>query len=351
MPLYRSHAIFEIARGVKAFLNLEVGVTRGRVPNPAPAETQSRKLKQAQERIAEKDRKVSELQEKLARLRAGAPVNTQARAVAGGNRVSDKSQKESSRAEPNEELVPPEELNHLGGAGEGYQAMGQRWFEILTTELGGLQPDERVLDVGCGVGRMAGPLSGYLSERGSYEGFDISPDGIAWCQENITSRYPHFRFRVADIYNARYNPEGKHKAYEYRFPYEDESFDFVFLASVFTHLLPREMENYFSEISRVLEKGGRCIISYFLLNEASIKRIEEGEVLPGLPRFNHDCGKYRLQSKQVPETAVAHDELAVRELYEKYGLNIVEPIRYGSWAGGENSLVGQDIVLAIRADI
>ena len=91
---------------------------------------------------------------------------------------------------------------------------------MLTASPEGLKPDERVLDAGCGIGRIAVPLTEYLDESGGYEGFDIAPEGIAWCRENITPRYPNFRFQVADIYNKSYNPEGSQKADEYEFPYE-----------------------------------------------------------------------------------------------------------------------------------
>ena len=82
------------------------------------------------------------------------------------------------------------------------------------------------------------------------------PKGIAWCQENITPKHPNFRFQVADIRNKEYNSGERFAASEYEFPYEDASFDFVLLTSVFTHLLPNEVENYLSEIQRVLAPGG-----------------------------------------------------------------------------------------------
>jgi len=36
MPVFRERIVLEIARGLKAFVNLEAGVTRGRIPDPAP---------------------------------------------------------------------------------------------------------------------------------------------------------------------------------------------------------------------------------------------------------------------------------------------------------------------------
>lgn len=246
------------------------------------------------------------------------------------------------------ELMPPEELSHLGGGSTEavFKGVGMRWRDMLTSSQEGLKPEERVLDAGCGIGRIAIPLAEYMDETGSYEGFDIAPEGIAWCRENITPRYPNFRFQLADVYNKSYNPEGSYRASEYEFPYEDESFDFSFLASVFTHLLPDDMENYMSQISRVLRSGGRCVISYFLLNERSRKAIEEGRITKG-PTFPHDYGQYRVQNKNIPEIAIAHDEDAVRNLYEKYDLEIIEPVRYGSWSGDANEF-RQDIIWAIK---
>ncbi|MGI8739842.1 MAG: class I SAM-dependent methyltransferase [Gammaproteobacteria bacterium] len=246
----------------------------------------------------------------------------------------------------------PKEFSKLGGAGKGRDAVGKNWFRILTAELGGLKPHERALDAGCGLGRMAVPLMAYLREPGSYDGFDISPEGIAWCQQHITGRQPNFRFQVADIRNTQYNPKGNQKASEYRFPYQDQSFDLVFMASVCTHLMPDEIRQYLSETSRVLNTGGRCVISYFLLNEASLKRIKAGKLNPPQRSFSHDYGTYRVQNQQVPEAAIAHDEASVRELYNRYGLSITEPIHYGGWAARKSALGvnhNQDLVLAIKA--
>lgn len=246
----------------------------------------------------------------------------------------------------------PKAFSKLGGAGKSRDVVGKNWFRILTTKLGELKPHERVLDAGCGLGRMAVPLMPYLHEPGSYDGFDISPEGIAWCQQHITAQKPNFRFRVADIHNTQYNPNGKQKASEYRFPYEDSSFDLVFMASVFTHPMPDEIRQYLSETSRVAKTGGRCVISYFLLNEASLKRITAGELNPPQRSFSHDYGTYRVQNKQVPEAAIAHDEPSVRELYQRFGLEIKEPLHYGGWAGRKSDLGvnhNQDLVLAVKS--
>ena len=103
--------------------------------------------------------------------------------------------------------------------------------------MAGLRPEHDVLDVGCGVGRTARFLCDYLSADARYEGFDIVEMLIDWCQAEITPRFPNFRFRYIPLFNSEYLPDAAlPSAAELRFPYPDESFDFVFAHSVFTHL-------------------------------------------------------------------------------------------------------------------
>ena len=146
-------------------------------------------------------------------------------------------------------MIPPRGMIFIG-AGD-FEQIGKD-FKKHFIELGNLQPGDRVLDVGCGIGRMAIPLTSYLSQEGEYWGFDIVKQGIEWCQRRISPKYGNFHFLHSDIYNKEYNPKGKLQAREYKFPFEDQCFDFVFLTSVFTHMLPADMENYVSEIGESL---------------------------------------------------------------------------------------------------
>jgi len=242
-----------------------------------------------------------------------------------------------------DELLPPEDLIYIGGG--NFREIGSEFFRYLV-DLAGLQPQHRVLDVGCGIGRIAIPLTQYLDRRGSYEGFDIVPLGIDWCRDRITSRFPHFRFQVADLFNRSYNSQGRFEASSYTFPYPDESFDVVFLTSVLTHLLPADLQNYLYEISRVLKLGGRCLLTYFLLNPESAQLLEAGQ---SQLKFKYDHGTYRSISRHRPENAVCYDETFVLGLQEKYGLELSQPIHYGSWCARSKALSHQDVLVAAKA--
>jgi ubiquinone/menaquinone biosynthesis C-methylase UbiE len=241
-------------------------------------------------------------------------------------------------------LVPPVANMYDGPPGLAeFKANGEEFLKIYR-EICGLRPDERVLDIGCGTGRKTLPLTQYLNERGTYQGLDITKQGVDWCRERIAPRFPNFHFRQIDVYNKLYNPQGTQRAAEYKFPFPDASFSFVVLGSVFTHMLPDDLENYLREVSRMLEVGGRCLISYFLLNDESLRHIEAGESMLDL---KYVFEQYRVISLEVPEDAIAFDESWVRGLYERLGLKIIR-LEYGSWCGRKNFLSYQDLVLAVK---
>lgn len=237
-----------------------------------------------------------------------------------------------------ERLVPPRRL-HFVGHGD-FKLVGDEFFRYFI-ELGGLKPEHRVLDLGCGVGRMARPLTAYLT-AGSYEGLDIVPSGIQWCQRSYSRTYPNFHFQLADIHNRAYNPDGRFQAADYRFPFPDQEFDFIFLTSVFTHMLTKEMEHYLSEIFRTLRPDGKCLVTYFLLNSDVNKLIDNG--LSSMD-FNFLLDGCRVQDARVPELAVAYEEQSIRTLLAQAGFDL-ENVRYGSWCGRTAHLSYQDLLVA-----
>jgi SAM-dependent methyltransferase len=236
-------------------------------------------------------------------------------------------------------LTPPHRLWGLvTDPNADFHAAGDEFVRLLTAH--GLQPNHRVLDVGCGIGRLAIPLTERLSDEGGFDGFDIIPVAIRWCQRNITPRFPNFRFLLADVHSDRYHPAGRHPASSYRFPYEDDRFDYVFLSSVFTHMFPADLANYLKEIARVLRPGGQCLISYYLLNPERHAAIAEGG---SVWTFSHVGEGFRAEYPHLPEAAIAFEEAELFDLYKRLGLEVTE-VGYGVWA--RSSIQDQDLIVA-----
>ncbi len=254
-------------------------------------------------------------------------------------------------------LLPPRRLDLPSQISE----IGERLVDLMI-DLGRMAPDAAVLDMGCGPGRTAAALTRYLDpDRGRYEGFDVMPRSIDWCAKAITPRHPSFRFQVADLHNAQYNPSGSQAACDYTFPYPDAEFDVAVAASLFTHLRPFEARRYLEQAARVLRPGGRLLGTWFLLNDESRELIAQGRARQGgvfgeqrppleLHELSDERG-YGFASPytEVPEHMILVDEELVRALHERAGLRIVEA-RYGRWAGreGGSEQFGQDLLVAER---
>jgi ubiquinone/menaquinone biosynthesis C-methylase UbiE len=242
-----------------------------------------------------------------------------------------------------DEMVPPRRQQSVGHG--DYRSIGEEFRRHLV-EVGQLQPHDRVLDVGCGSGRIALALLDYLDVNGSYEGFDVNRNGIEWATRTITSRNSRFRFQVADVHNDHYNKAGSVEASMYRFPYEDATFDLAFAVSLFTHMRSADVRNYLAEVARVLRPGGRALLTFYLLNELSRAAIasETADL-----SFTYGQGLERFEYKTRLAEGVAYEESDVREWVASAGLSVSEPIHYGSWTRSQESITFQDIVLATAA--
>jgi SAM-dependent methyltransferase len=237
-------------------------------------------------------------------------------------------------------LVPPRRLDFVGHS--DFVATGDEFLAHFR-DLAALRRDERVLDVGCGIGRMARPLAGYLSAEGSYDGFDVNREGIAWCRDRYAG-HPNFRFTAVDLHNRRYNPQGAQPAAEFAFPYEDAAFDLVICTSVLTHLLEGEADHYLAEIARVLAPGGRVLATWFLLDAASRAAIAAGEA--GLPFLDPEQA-LAVVSDEMPEEAVAYDAVWVADAHRRHGLEVAA-VHTGTWRGADGTSF-QDLVIGRRA--
>lgn len=236
-------------------------------------------------------------------------------------------------------LMPPKGMIFTGAG--NYLEIGEQFF-IYFKKYGEITPESHVLDIGSGIGRMAVPFTKFLSSKGHYEGFDIVKKGVDWCNKNISKRFPNFNFKLIPLKNDLYNLSTDNVASELTFPYADESFDFVFLTSVFTHMMPDDLENYIREIQRVLKTGKKCLATFFLLDEESENlMIEKGNKI-----FPYPMGHFSLMDKSVKEANVAYQKSYVLNLLSENGLEVTRFFR-GNWSGMQASELNehQDILI------
>lgn len=182
--------------------------------------------------------------------------------------------------------IPPKNLQiRVAGA---YNA---RFFDVgqkIVTDIDGILRDNghnlsdkhNVLDFGCGCGRVLIPLSLTIpSDRIS--GTDIDKHAIRWLQRN------HSSFKNLSVNGSKPPIE-----------YADETFDFIYGISVFTHLPEKLQKLWLRELSRVMKPGGIGLFTthgekYFrdlpesAMDELAAKGFHYSVGLPtdGLPRY------------------------------------------------------------------
>lgn len=237
--------------------------------------------------------------------------------------------------------IPPRRLNFVGS--EDFLNVANEFFGYFTSPyLGGVIPHHKILDIGSGIGRMAIPFIGYLSDEGAYDGFDIDKRGVDWCQKNLSAKYPNFHFEYVDLFNKYYNKSGQLSSSEFAFPYEAGSFDFIFATSVFTHMLTPDVQHYFDEISRVVRSDGKVMVTFFVLDELAKKAVADKKATANLV-YAHDEHSY-YSHKNVPEAEIGFTVEWIEAAAKKSGLE-VDRILYGSWSGRQNPLSYQDILI------
>ena len=81
--------------------------------------------------------------------------------------------------------LPPDHLRLGVGNPDGeFYRVGEDIVVRLRREAG-LGPSSRVLDIGCGLGRVAYPLARELGPDGSYDGIDTNKEYIEWCAKAL----------------------------------------------------------------------------------------------------------------------------------------------------------------------
>jgi SAM-dependent methyltransferase len=216
--------------------------------------------------------------------------------------------------------VHPVGIDHSGRAAQ-LQLDLLRYF--------GLNARTSLLEIGCGIGRLAHILAPELTE-GRYVGFDIKPSAIEWLNANYVPLLPNFSFDLVEVHNRRYRPAGNVAADELRFPYDDASFTMSCSFSVFTHMHLGEIANYLRELSRVLTRDGLGVMTFFLI------RPEDGDdpaMTSGEAFLNLGGGVYAID-RELPERGIAFSEDLIKQTAADAGLRVVEDVR-GYWRGNK----------------
>lgn len=107
------------------------------------------------------------------------------------------------------------------------------------------KPSEKIIDVGCGSGKLTLMIAKTLKEDGEIIGVDASENMIKECNRNNLYKDSPVRFQIGIME---------------KLPFNDNYFDAV-ISSLAIHHVPRDTKIIaFREFERVLKSGGRLLI-------------------------------------------------------------------------------------------
>ncbi len=134
-----------------------------------------------------------------------------------------------------------------------------------------------------------------------------------------------------DVQNSRYNPKGAVEPTVYKIPAQPNTYTFVSLFSVFTHMHEQEILHYMSEFNRVLRKGGKVVATVFLYSEER----KQQAIDTGYGQFEYN-DHTRIKDKKDPLFAIVYEEKwFVDNIVSKSGLSVMKII-YGTALGDPN---------------
>lgn len=254
-------------------------------------------------------------------------------------------------------MIPPPSERDAGLGTTAYSewcyALG--FFQSLIFQTLPTERPLRILDIGCGVGRLYLATRPYLQPGDNYTGIDVSSSFIDICRARYTD--PNLNFVHLDASNPLYASHLSDK--ELPWPFEDDAFNFMTALSVWTHLNEGDFTFYLKELGRTLAPGGKALVSFFIMDETYgetlLGRTDAQSVYYPQPASMWIFSKKAYGSDNyfypewadVPEVAIGVTKAGFDEAVRDAGLK-VERHFSGSWKE-RPGLHFQDIVVFGRA--
>lgn len=142
-----------------------------------------------------------------------------------------------------------DDFKELVGPGDLFEELAQWQFEWVRNH--GLSREDTLVDVGCGVLRGGVPIIRYL-EPEKYYGLDISERTLSVARDRLREHgLQHKRPHLIKNDDLQFQELDGVKA------------DFVLCQSVWTHIPPEYMEEFFENIGKVLNDEGVVLATYY----------------------------------------------------------------------------------------
>jgi SAM-dependent methyltransferase len=237
------------------------------------------------------------------------------------------------------------EMNEWVGGGD--PALVGLFSGDVLQRLSTIGPRSRVVDFGCGIGRVAVQLLSREQPPRGYLGIDIIPSAIDFCRAEIQPRFAGTAFELAagdnDHYDRHIDRTGVARDTASLTAQYGDRFTHAFAFSVFTHLYAEDFVAALRFIAALIGAGGEFLFTAFTLTDFSRAMIATGQTEYPLGRheFRED-GRVMVGDPADPLAFIAYDRAMIEAMVWKAGL-VITKVESGSWMGGRLGTSLQDV--------
>ena len=235
------------------------------------------------------------------------------------------------------------------GVGDACKGILDRYLTI--------DSNSRLLDFGCGVGRVLLSVLKQQPEVGRITGFDILAQVITFCDTHIASAFPQTRFELIQGRNEHYDRfiamagAGAAKSHALLRSEYASAFTDIYAFSVFTHVEMADFRSLLELLANLLEPGGTLLFTAFLLTPFSRHSIQEGTTwwVSFADVATEAQGDIFIGNVADRLSFIAFDLGLVEQMVFEAGL-VLTHVEHGSWASGNafSSLSMQDVIVCRR---
>ena len=220
-----------------------------------------------------------------------------------------------------------------------------------------LNDESTTLDFGCGFGTLAAAYKLNGSKGGSYYGYDTNPQAVKFCK-NAYSEEAKFTFFGPEIdsttnYVTNRRISTANEAFSKRVKAHPSSEDIAnlldqklfncqFSLSVFTHMWPEDAIETLRVFRDFSTNDATFINSWLILDDVASSTVNQGNADRNLPIM---VGGIYTYSQLNPLVCTAYPIEKLHHVYSEAG-HVITDIRFGSWAGRDNGVTYQDIVIS-----
>jgi SAM-dependent methyltransferase len=219
------------------------------------------------------------------------------------------------------------------------EVIGDGCVRILDRYLA-IDSSSRLLDFGCGIGRVLLSVLKHRPEVGRITGFDIVPQVISFCDAHIASTFQQAKFELIQGRNDHYDrfiamvgatAAKSHSLLQSEYA---SAFTGAYAFSVFTHMELSDFRSLLALLSNLLEPGGTLLFTAFLLTPYSRRSIQQRTTMfPFADAAFEEGGDIFIGNMADRLGFIAFDLTLVQQMVLDVGL-IMTHVEHGSWAGG-----------------